>query len=74
MNGSTSLILLSNYDRTAWAIAGLLAAAHTIAQDEESCGVLGMEKVAIEMKAVNSVMPLDHIFASNTGGLKSEGR
>nr|WP_281419301.1 chemotaxis protein CheB [Marinobacterium ramblicola] len=52
----------------------MLAAAHTIAQDEESCGVLGMEKVAIEMKAVNSVMPLDHIFASNTGGLKSEGR
>jgi two-component system chemotaxis response regulator CheB len=47
--------------------AGLLAmrtaGAQTIAQDEASCIVFGMPKVAIEMKAACHVVPLDHVPA-----------
>lgn len=35
--------------------------AHTIAQDEETCVVFGMPKVAIEMGGVDKVMPLGSI-------------
>jgi two-component system chemotaxis response regulator CheB len=45
--------------------AGLLEmrnnGAETVAQDEASCIVFGMPKVAIELKAACHVMPLDHI-------------
>lgn len=33
----------------------------TIAQDEKSCSVFGMPKVAIEMGAVNQILPLERI-------------
>jgi two-component system chemotaxis response regulator CheB len=43
------------------------AGAFTIAQDEDSCVVFGMPKVAIEMDAVEKVLPLGSIaqFALN---------
>jgi len=43
------------------------AGAFTIAQDEDSCVVFGMPKVAIEMEAVEKVLPLGSIaqFALN---------
>ena len=34
---------------------------HTIAQDEGSCAVFGMPKVAIDLGAVTKVLPLEHI-------------
>ncbi len=37
------------------------AGAHTVAQDEKSCVVFGMPKVAIELGAVKDVLPLDRI-------------
>ncbi len=37
------------------------AGARTIAQDENSCVVFGMPKVAIEMGAAEQVLPLSHI-------------
>jgi len=37
------------------------AGAHTIAQDEETCVVFGMPKVAIEIGAVDKVLPLGSI-------------
>jgi two-component system chemotaxis response regulator CheB len=37
------------------------AGARTIAQDESSCVVFGMPKVAIEMGAAEQVLPLSHI-------------
>ncbi|MFC5300238.1 chemotaxis protein CheB [Azospira restricta] len=37
------------------------AGAHTVAQDEKSCVVFGMPKVAIELGAVREVLPLDRI-------------
>jgi two-component system chemotaxis response regulator CheB len=37
------------------------AGAHTIAQDEETCVVFGMPKVAIEMGGVDKVLPLGSI-------------
>jgi len=44
------------------------AGAYTIAQDEDTCVVFGMPKVAIEMEAVDKVMPLGSIaqFIMNT--------
>jgi two-component system chemotaxis response regulator CheB len=39
------------------------AGARTIAQDENSCVVFGMPKVAIEMGAAEQVLPLAHIAA-----------
>lgn len=39
------------------------AGAHTIAQDEESCVVFGMPKVAIKLGAVQDVMPLGSLAA-----------
>ncbi len=38
-----------------------VAGAKTIAQDEESCVVFGMPKVAVEMGAIDSVLPIDKI-------------
>ena len=35
--------------------------AHTIAQDESSCVVFGMPKVAIELNGVDSVVPLERL-------------
>ncbi|MBW7901555.1 MAG: chemotaxis protein CheB [Rhodocyclaceae bacterium] len=37
------------------------AGAHTVAQDEKTCVVFGMPKVAIELGAVREVRPLDRI-------------
>jgi len=37
------------------------AGAHTVAQDEKSCVVFGMPKVAIELGGVKQVLPLDRI-------------
>jgi len=37
------------------------AGAHTVAQDEKSCVVFGMPKVAIELGAVKVVLPLNRI-------------
>lgn len=37
------------------------AGAFTIAQDEQSCVVFGMPKVAIETGAIDKVLPLEHI-------------
>jgi two-component system chemotaxis response regulator CheB len=37
------------------------AGAFTIAQDEESCVVFGMPKVAIEMGGVSKILPLSSI-------------
>jgi two-component system chemotaxis response regulator CheB len=37
------------------------AGAHTIAQDEKSSVVYGMPKEAIDLKAVDNVLPLDNI-------------
>ncbi len=37
------------------------AGARTIAQDEASCVVFGMPKVAIEMGGVDKVLPLEKI-------------
>jgi two-component system chemotaxis response regulator CheB len=37
------------------------AGAHTIAQDEASCVVFGMPKAAIEMGAVERVLPIKEI-------------
>jgi chemotaxis response regulator CheB len=34
---------------------------HTIAQDEESCVVYGMPKVAVELNAAVEVLPLQSI-------------
>jgi len=39
------------------------AGARTIAQDESSCVVFGMPKVAIEMGAAEQILPLSHIAA-----------
>jgi two-component system chemotaxis response regulator CheB len=39
------------------------AGAHTIAQDEKSSVVYGMPKEAIDLKAVDNVLPLDNIAA-----------
>jgi len=39
------------------------AGAHTIAQDEASCVVYGMPRVAFELGAVKEVLPLDRIAA-----------
>ncbi len=51
------------------------AGAFTIAQDEQSCVVFGMPKAAIELAAVDKVLPLTHIpsrlvrlFKEKTGG------
>ena len=38
--------------------------AHTIAQDENSCVVFGMPKVAVEMGAVERVLSLDRMAAA----------
>ena len=35
--------------------------AHTVAQDEKSCVVFGMPKVAIELGGVRQILPLDRI-------------
>jgi two-component system chemotaxis response regulator CheB len=35
--------------------------AHTVAQDEKSCVVFGMPKVAIELGGVKQILPLDRI-------------
>jgi two-component system chemotaxis response regulator CheB len=47
---------------------GLLAlhetGAHTIAQDEASCVVFGMPAVAIELGAVEQILPADKIAAA----------
>jgi two-component system chemotaxis response regulator CheB len=40
------------------------AGSHNIAQDEATCAVFGMPKVAIEMKAVDKVLPLDEIVTA----------
>ena len=40
------------------------AGADTIAQDEESCVVFGMPKKAIELNAVDRVLPLKSIAAA----------
>lgn len=37
------------------------AGAQTVAEDESTCVVFGMPKVAIDMGAVNKIVPLDHI-------------
>ncbi|HVO19342.1 MAG TPA: chemotaxis response regulator protein-glutamate methylesterase [Anaeromyxobacter sp.] len=37
------------------------AGAHTVAQDEASCVVFGMPKVAIDLGAVDKVLPLDRV-------------
>jgi len=37
------------------------AGAYTVAQDEKSCVVFGMPKVAIELGAVREILPLDRI-------------
>jgi two-component system chemotaxis response regulator CheB len=37
------------------------AGAYTIAQDEDSCVVFGMPKKAIELDAVDRILPLDAI-------------
>lgn len=37
------------------------AGAHTVAQNEETCVVFGMPKVAIEMKGVDKILPLESI-------------
>ncbi|MBI2308682.1 MAG: chemotaxis protein CheB [Rhodocyclales bacterium] len=38
-----------------------VAGAHTVAQDEQSCVVFGMPKVAIELGAIKEVLPLGRI-------------
>ncbi|HEX5803555.1 MAG TPA: chemotaxis protein CheB [Azospira sp.] len=43
------------------------AGAHTVAQDEKSCVVFGMPKVAIELGAVRDVLPLDRIHEAIVG-------
>ena len=35
--------------------------AHTVAQDEKSCVVFGMPKVAIELGGIKQVLPLNRI-------------
>jgi two-component system chemotaxis response regulator CheB len=37
------------------------AGAYNIAQDEATCAVFGMPKVAIELKAIDKILPLDEI-------------
>jgi two-component system chemotaxis response regulator CheB len=37
------------------------AGAHTVAQDEQSCVVFGMPKVAIDLGATDTVLPIDRI-------------
>jgi two-component system, chemotaxis family, protein-glutamate methylesterase/glutaminase len=49
--------------------------AYTVAQDEESCVVFGMPKVAIELGGVCKVLPLNSIpgFILNIGGKQERG-
>lgn len=46
------------------------AGARTIAQDENSCVVFGMPKVAIEMGAVEQILPLSHISSAILAALR----
>lgn len=48
------------------------AGAHTIAQDEDTCVVFGMPKVAIEMNAVDKVLPLGSIAQYIINTIKGE--
>jgi two-component system chemotaxis response regulator CheB len=50
------------------------AGAHTIAQDEASCIVYGMPKVAAQIGAVMQVMPLDRIADGVLASLAPSGR
>ncbi len=43
---------------------------HTIAQDEKSCIIFGMPKAAIEMNAIDEVMPLEKIAQAIVNRLK----
>ena len=46
------------------------AGAHTLAQDEESCVVFGMPKVAVDLGAVVEVLPLSRLADAALGGLR----
>lgn len=58
--------------------AGMLqlfqAGAHTIAQDEETCVVYGMPKVAVELGGVSEVRPLQKIAEAAIGALSAGDR
>jgi len=45
-----------------------LAGAHTLAQDEASCIIFGMPRAAIELGAIDEVLPLDRL-AGRIGSL-----
>jgi two-component system, chemotaxis family, protein-glutamate methylesterase/glutaminase len=46
------------------------AGARTFAQDEESCVVFGMPKVALDMGAVDDVLPLSRLADAALGGIR----
>ncbi len=46
------------------------AGAYTLAQDEESCVVFGMPKVAVDLGAVEDVLPLSRLADAALGGLR----
>ncbi len=50
------------------------AGAHTVAQDEASCVVFGMPKVAIELGAVDRVLPVDRIAGEILDAAERAGR
>lgn len=50
------------------------AGAETIAQDEETCAVFGMPRVAIQLGAARHVLPLDAIAGAVRAGVRSRTR
>jgi len=50
------------------------AGAHTVAQDEASSVVFGMPKVAIELGAVDRVLPVDRIAGEILDAAERAGR
>jgi len=59
---ATGIIMTGMGDDGARGLREMLdAGAHTVAQDEASCVVFGMPKVAIELGAVKAILPLKRI-------------
>jgi len=68
---ATGIIMTGMGDDGARGLKEMAAAgAHTVAQDEKSCVVFGMPKVAIELGGVRQILPLDRIHEAVTAAAR----